>query len=254
MLFLSLAALGVVYGDIGTISLYPLRECFHGEHAIEASIANVYGVLSLVFWSLIIVITIKYLLIVMRADNDGEGGILALMALIKPTTSGKSFRSSAVIVLGLFGAALLYGDGVITPAISVLSAVEGLKRANPIFEPFIIPLTLLILIILFAVQYTGTKGFGKMFGPITLIWFFTIGLLRSVSILKTQDVLSAVNPMYAVIFFLITKFTGFIILGSGLLVVTGGEALYADMGHFGPVPIKIACVTIDLTSLMFNYS
>ncbi|MBK6504483.1 MAG: potassium transporter Kup [Ignavibacteria bacterium] len=253
MLFLSLAALGVVYGDIGTSPLYALRECFHGEHAIEASIANVYGVLSLVFWSLIIVITIKYLLIVMRADNDGEGGILALMALIKPTTSGKSFRSSAVIVLGLFGAALLYGDGVITPAISVLSAVEGLKRANPIFEPFIIPLTLIILIILFAVQYKGTKGVGKIFGPITLIWFFTIGILGLVSILKNPDVLSAVNPMYAVNFFIINKFAGFIILGSVFLVVTGGEALYADMGHFGPVPIKIAWFTIVLPSLMLNY-
>jgi len=253
LLLLSLTALGVVYGDIGTSPLYALRECFHGAHAIEASQANVFGVLSLVFWSLIIVISIKYLLIVMRADNDGEGGILALMALIKPTTSGKGFRSSAVIILGLFGAALLYGDGVITPAISVLSAVEGLKRANPIFEPYIIPLTLIILIVLFAVQYKGTKGVGKIFGPITLVWFITIGALGLASILKNPDILSAVNPVYAVEFFLINKFAGFIILGSVFLVVTGGEALYADMGHFGPVPIKIAWFAIVLPSLLLNY-
>lgn len=243
----------MVYGDIGTSPLYALRECFHGPHAIEASNLNVLGVLSLVFWSLIIVITVKYLIIVMRADNDGEGGILALMALVKPSKTTTGFGYVAIVVLGLIGAALLYGDGVITPAISVLSAVEGLKIATPFFEPYIIPLTLLILIGLFAVQYKGTTKVGRIFGPITLIWFLSIGALGLVSIFKTPDVLKAINPVYAYEFFVHNGFMGFVILGSVFLVVTGGEALYADMGHFGPLPIKVAWFTVVLPCLLFSY-
>ncbi len=205
------------------------------------------------FWSLVIVISIKYLIIVMRADNDGEGGILALMALVKPETGGKKLRSGLIVVLGLFGAALLYGDGVITPAISVLSAVEGLKIATPFFEPYIIPFTLIILIGLFAVQFKGTSGVGKIFGPITLLWFLTIGTLGFASIIEFPEVIEAVNPYYAVDFFIVNKFMGFVILGSVFLVVTGGEALYADMGHFGPIPIKVAWFAIVLPCLLLCY-
>ncbi len=200
-----------------------------------------------------IVISIKYLIIVMRADNDGEGGILALMALVKPETGGKKLRSGLIVVLGLFGAALLYGDGVITPAISVLSAVEGLKIATPFFEPYIIPFTLIILIGLFAVQFKGTSGVGKIFGPITLLWFLTIGTLGFASIIEFPEVIEAVNPYYAVDFFIVNKFMGFVILGSVFLVVTGGEALYADMGHFGPIPIKVAWFAIVLPCLLLCY-
>ncbi|MBX7044005.1 MAG: potassium transporter Kup [Ignavibacteria bacterium] len=253
LLFLSLTALGVVYGDIGTSPLYALRECFHGPHAIAATKSNVLGVLSLVFWSLVIVISVKYLLIVMRANNDGEGGILALMALVKPESGGKIHRSGIIAVLGLFGAALLYGDGVITPAISVLSAVEGLKIATPFFEPYIIPLTLIILIVLFAVQYKGTSSVGKIFGPITLMYFFSIGALGFASIAEFPEVIAAVNPFYAIEFFIVNKFMGFVILGSVFLVVTGGEALYADMGHFGPVPIRVAWFGIVLPCLLLCY-
>lgn len=209
--------------------------------------------LSLVFWSLVIVISIKYLIIVMRADNDGEGGILALMALVKPETGGKKHRSGLIVVLGLFGAALLYGDGVITPAISVLSAVEGLKIATPFFEPYIIPLTLIILIALFAVQYKGTSNVGKIFGPITLLYFFSIGTLGFASIIEYPEVIGAINPYYAVEFFIVNKFMGFVILGSVFLVVTGGEALYADMGHFGPIPIRVAWFAIVLPCLLLCY-
>ncbi len=209
--------------------------------------------LSLVFWSLLIEISIKYLIIVMRADNDGEGGILALMALVKPETGGKKHRSGLIVVLGLFGAALLYGDGVITPAISVLSAVEGLKIATPFFEPYIIPLTLIILIALFAVQYKGTSSVGKIFGPITLLYFFSIGILGFASIIEYPEVIGAINPYYALEFFIVNKFMGFVILGSVFLVVTGGEALYADMGHFGPIPIRVAWFAIVLPCLLLCY-
>jgi len=250
---LSFAALGIVYGDIGTSPLYALKECFHGHNAIAPTDGNVLGILSLVFWALIITISIKYLLLVMRADNDGEGGILALMALVRPTNSNKGWKYVLIMTLGLFGAALLYGDGIITPAISVLSAVEGLKIATPFFEPYILPLTVLILTILFAVQYKGTSGVGKVFGPVTLIWFITIAILGLMSIIKNPEILKAVNPYYAVEFFVVNKFHGFVLLGSVFLVVTGGEALYADMGHFGRRPIKYAWFTIVLPCLLLNY-
>lgn len=252
LLLLSLSALGIVYGDIGTSPLYALKECFIGHNAMATTDDNVLGILSLIFWSLIIVISLKYLLLVMRADNDGEGGILALMALVK-TENTKGFKYMIVLTLGLFGAALLYGDGIITPAISVLSAVEGLKVATPFFEPVIIPLTVIILTVFFAVQHKGTAGVGKIFGPVTFIWFISIALLGIISVFETPEVLKSVNPKFAVNFFIENGYHGFIILGSVFLVVTGGEALYADMGHFGCKPIKLAWFTLVLPCLLMNY-
>ena len=251
-LLLSMSALGIVYGDIGTSPLYALKECFHGHYAIAVTDSNVLGVLSLIFWSLILIITVKYILIVMRADNDGEGGILALMALIRPENA-KGTRYAIILAVGLFGAALLYGDGIITPAISVLSAVEGLTVATPFFEPFIIPLTVIIIFTLFSVQYKGTAGVGKIFGPITFVWFSVLAILGIISVIETPEVLKSMNPYYGYIFFIENGFHGFVILSAVFLVVTGGEALYADMGHFGPKPIKIAWFTIVLPSLLLNY-
>ncbi|MBX7044462.1 MAG: potassium transporter Kup [Ignavibacteria bacterium] len=251
LLALSLGALGVVYGDIGTSPLYALRECFSGHYGLMPTHDNVLGVLSLIFWSLIIVVTIKYLVVILRADNDGEGGILALMALVKP--SGKSKSALVIVSLGIFGASLLYGDGIITPAISVLSAVEGLNIATPFFEPYVIPLTVVILFCLFAVQKKGTGSVGKMFGPITLIWFVAIGLLGIKGIASNFEVIKSVNPYYAVTFFTHNGFAGFIVLGSVFLVITGGEALYADMGHFGRKPIRIAWFAVVLPCLFLNY-
>jgi KUP system potassium uptake protein len=250
LLGLSLGALGIVYGDIGTSPLYALRECFLGSHSVEPSRVNVLGVMSLIFWSLLIVISVKYLVFVMRADNRGEGGILALMALIR---TGGSRRRGLLIAMGLFGAALLYGDGMITPAISVLSAVEGLKVATTFFEPYVIPITLAILIGLFLIQRRGTAGIGKLFGPIMTVWFLILAVLGLRWIFIEPAVLAAVNPLYAVRFFAHAKLQGFLVLGSVFLVVTGGEALYADMGHFGRRPIRVAWFVLVLPSLLLNY-
>lgn len=250
---LSLAALGVVYGDIGTSPLYAMRECFHGAHAVAVTPANILGVLSLIFWSLILVVSVKYLVFVVRADNHGEGGILSLMALstsISP--SGKS-EKWLLIVIGIFGAALLYGDGVLTPAISILGAMEGLTVATPALTPFIVPITIVILVGLFMIQNRGTAGIGKIFGPITLIWFSVLAILGIAQIFHFPQVLSAINPLYAVNFFANNGWHGFVILGSVFLVVTGGEALYADMGHFGMRPIRLAWFAIVLPSLLLNY-
>ena len=252
LLGLSLGALGVVYGDIGTSPLYALRECFLGSHSVPPTRLNVLGVMSLIFWSLIIVISIKYLVFVMRADNRGEGGILALMALIR-TGHGHSRRRGLLIAMGLFGAALLYGDGMITPAISVLSAVEGLEVATTFFDPYVIPITIAILVILFVIQRRGTEGIGKLFGPVMMIWFATLALLGLRWIVREPSVLVAVNPWHAVQFFAHNRVQGFLVLGSVFLVVTGGEALYADMGHFGRRPIRIAWFTLVLPALMINY-
>ncbi|HXM76242.1 MAG TPA: KUP/HAK/KT family potassium transporter, partial [Thermoanaerobaculia bacterium] len=199
---LSLGALGIVYGDIGTSPLYALRECFHGPHGIAPTSGNVLGVLSLVFWSLVIVISIKYLVFVMRADNRGEGGILALISLIRPPRPDSRGVRWLLVLLGIFGAALLYGDGIITPAISVLSAVEGLRIATPVFERFVEPITIVILIGLFLIQKRGTGGVGAIFGPAMLVWFACIAVLGAHSVLATPEVLYAVNPMHAVRFFI----------------------------------------------------
>jgi KUP system potassium uptake protein len=253
LLILSLAALGVVYGDIGTSPLYAIRECFHGPHAVAATHANILGVLSLIFWSLIIVISIKYLVFVLRADNHGEGGILSLMALATPITpSGKSERWF-LIGIGLFGAALLYGDGIITPAISVLGAMEGLSVATPMLEPYVAPITIAILIALFLFQNNGTAKVGKVFGPVTFLWFATIALLGLVQIARQPAVFAAINPLHGVNFFFNNGWRGYLVLGSVFLVVTGGEALYADMGHFGARPIRIVWFAVVLPALLLNY-
>ncbi len=250
---LSLTALGIVYGDIGTSPLYALRECFHGAHAIAATRANVLGVLSLVFWTVVIVVTLKYVLYVLRADNRGEGGILALLALIPARLRGGRERRWLLVALGLFGAALLYGDGMITPAISVLSAVEGLGAATPFFEPYVVPITLGILVGLFLFQRRGTAGIGAVFGPVMLLWFSTLALLGLRWIARDPGVLAAVNPAYAISFFLHNGARGYLVLGAVFLVSTGGEALYADMGHFGRRPIEIDWFSLVAPALLLNY-
>lgn len=251
-LFLSITALGVVYGDIGTSPLYALKECFNPHHGLIPNHDNVLGVLSLILWSLIIVVTIKYHIFIIKFDNEGEGGILALMELVRPKKKiGKS--AFIIITIGLFGAALLYGDGIITPAISVLSAIEGLNVATPFFQPYIIPLTLIILFGLFYIQKKGTSGIGVIFGPLTFIWFVTLGILGIGSIVNNPEVLLAVNPLYGFNFFMHNGFLGFIVLGSVFLVTTGGEALYADMGHFGHKAIQTAWFSTALPALLLNY-
>jgi KUP system potassium uptake protein len=251
---LSLGALGVVYGDIGTSPLYALRECFNPAHGVGATHDNILGVLSLIFWSLVIVISLKYLVFVMRADNRGEGGILALMSLARTREAGgTSKRRALLIALGLFGSALLYGDGMITPAISVLSAIEGLEIAAPALTTYVAPITVVVLIVLFILQRIGTARVGAMFGPIMLVWFAVISLLGIIQIVHEPHVLAAVNPAYGVAFFVRNHLHGFLVLGAVFLVVTGGEALYADMGHFGARPIRIAWFTIVFPSLLLNY-
>ena len=250
---LSLTALGVVYGDIGTSPLYAMRECFHGPHAIEPSPANVFGVLSLIFWSLVVVISVKYLVFVLRADNRGEGGILALTALATPIKVASRSERWGLVMLGIFGAALLYGDGMITPAISVLSAVEGLNVATPLFSPYVIPITIAVLIGLFLIQSHGTAGIGKVFGPVTFVWFTTLAALGIMQIWRNPAVLAAANPLYGVDFFLRNGWTGYLILGTVVLVITGGESLYVDLGHFGRRPIRLVWFTIVLPALLLNY-
>jgi KUP system potassium uptake protein len=252
---LALGALGVVYGDIGTSPLYALRECFHGPHSVAASQQNVLGVLSLVVWSLILLVSVKYLSLVLRADNKGEGGILALLALAFPGDSdARSGRAATVMLaLGIFGTALLYGDGMITPAISVLSAVEGLTVATHLFEPYIIPITVGILIALFSVRRHGTGKVGGVFGRVTVVWFLCLAALGVKGILSAPAVLAALNPWRAVSFFIGNGWHGFIVLGSVFLAVTGAEALYADMGHFGRKPIRLAWFALVLPALTLNY-
>lgn len=250
---LSLAALGVVYGDIGTSPLYAIRECFHGAHAVTPIPANILGVLSLIFWSLILVVSVKYLVFVTRADNHGEGGILSLTALSTPFSPSGKTEKWLLIVIGIFGASLLYGDGVLTPAISILGAMEGLTVATPSLSPFVVPVTVVILVCLFMIQSKGTAGVGKIFGPVTLLWFLVLAILGISQIIHYPQVLGAINPYYGINFFIQNGWHGFIILGSVFLVVTGGEALYADMGHFGVRPIRLAWFGIVLPSLILNY-
>ncbi len=253
LLPLSLAALGVVYGDIGTSPLYALRACFFGGNPVPINAENVLGVLSLIFWSLIFVISIKYLAFVMRADNRGEGGILALLALVDPWRRISGVPRSALVVFGIFGAALLYGDGMITPAISVLSAVEGLKVTGHPLHHAVLPITVLILIALFMLQSRGTSRVGAVFGPIMVVWFTVMGLLGAASIVADPGVLRALNPYHAFNFFQNNGWGGYLVLGGVFLVVTGGEALYADMGHFGRAPIRLAWFGLVLPALLLNY-
>jgi KUP system potassium uptake protein len=259
-LALSLAALGVVFGDLGTSPLYALQEAFHGERGIAPSAENVVGCLSLFLWSLIIMVSLKYVVILMRADNQGEGGILALLALLvadvsrnAPATARGWHQGGVWIMLALVGTAMLYGDGVITPAISVLSAVEGLSVATPAFDPYVVPLTVFILVALFAVQVKGSGNVGVAFGPILATWFVVIMVLGIVSLAQTPQALAAFNPMAAYEFFQRNGFKGFVALGAVVLCLTGGEALYADMGHFGRRPIRLAWYGLALPALVCNY-
>jgi KUP system potassium uptake protein len=245
---LSLSALGVVYGDIGTSPLYALRECFKPGYGLAPTPSNVFGILSLIVWSLVVVVSVKYLVVMMRLDNRGEGGIMALLALILSLR-----RRWVFVALGLFGAALLYGDGIITPAISVLSATEGLQVAAPAFAPFVLPSTLVLLFLLFSVQKYGTARVGGIFGPIMLIWFVTIGLLGAVEIVRAPGILLALNPWYGARLFWEQRAAAFFVLGGVVLAVTGAEALYADLGHFGRRPIRIAWFTVVLPALLLNY-
>ncbi|HQY65131.1 MAG TPA: KUP/HAK/KT family potassium transporter, partial [Polyangiaceae bacterium] len=238
---LMLGALGIVFGDIGTSPLYTLAECTHGPHAVPPTHDNVLGVLSLVFWALMLVVTVKYLVFIMRADNRGEGGILALLALLPERfRASKTTPVGVLAVVVIAGAALLYGDGMITPAISVLAAVEGLKTVSPAFTPYVIPATVAILIALFLIQSRGTAAVGVLFGPVMVTWFLTIGALGAYHASKNPAVFQALSPAHAVGFFLHHGKHGFMVLGSVVLAVTGGEALYADMGHFGKRPIRLA--------------
>ena len=250
---LALGALGVVYGDIGTSPLYALKQCF-GPHGVAPTQENVLGILSLIFWSLTLLISFWYLGVIMRADNRGEGGILALTALfgsMRDIVEGQ--RRPFYMVVGIFGAALLYADGMLTPAVSVLSAVEGLHVVTPAFDRWVIWIALIILIGLFLVQRLGTAKVGNFFGPITMIWFFVIALLGVRAIATDVEILRAINPVHAVRFFAHNHWRGFVVLGSVFLVVTGGEALYADMGHFGRRPIRLAWFTIVFPALILNY-
>jgi len=250
---LSLTALGIVFGDIGTSPIYALRESFNPANGIAPTQANVLGILSLILWSLIIVISLKYLTFVMRADNHGEGGIIALTALVNPRSQVTARKRLVLVMAGLFGAALLYGDSMITPAISVLSAIEGLEVATPLFRPYVIPITLVILITLFSVQRRGTAGIGMLFGPVTLVWFLTLAVLGVFGIASHPGVIAAVNPLQGAAFFARNGLAGFLVLGSVFLVVTGGEALYADMGHFGIRPIRLTWFILVLPALVLNY-
>ncbi len=252
---LSLLALGVVYGDIGTSPLYALQQAFHGQHGIPVTQGNVLGVLSLIFWALILIVTVKYHVVIIRADNKGEGGVLALMAMVQGSRIARGLSPRRImIVLGIFGAALLYADGALTPAVSVLSAVEGLSIAAPTLQPrVILAITLAILVALFLFQSRGTAGIGAIFGPVMLVWFGTIAVLGLNGILKHPAVVGAVLPTHAIRFLAEDPGRGLIVLGAVFLVVTGGEALYADLGHFGHTAIQLAWFTIPLPALLLNY-
>jgi len=253
-LSLALGALGVVYGDIGTSPLYAIRECFHGLHAIELTENNIMGVLSLVFWSLTVVVSVKYVTFILKADNNGEGGIFALLSLVpKPVRRISQGARSAVVLAGIFGAALLYGDGIITPAISVLSAVEGLTVATEAARPMVLPCTIVILFALFLAQYRGSSAIGNVFGPIMMLWFVTIAVFGMESIIRNPRVFLAINPAYGYEFFAVNHLHGMVVLGSVVLCITGGEALYADLGHFNRKAIRMSWLGIVFPALLLNY-
>ncbi len=250
---LALAALGVVYGDIGTSPLYTMKEVFAGIHPIPLTPENVLGILSLILWSLIIVVSIKYVVFIMRADNRGEGGIMAMIALALQGAKGQPKYQRAIMLAGLLGAGMFYGDGMVTPAISVLSALEGLDVATPAFRPFVIPLTLTVLFVLFFVQRKGTGSVGALFGPVMLLWFATLGCLGIYNIVSSPEVLRAFSPTYGLFFLVENRGIAIVAMGAVVLSVTGAEALYADMGHFGSKPIRQAWFGFVLPALMLNY-
>ncbi|MDH2068980.1 low affinity potassium transporter Kup [Pantoea sp. GD03673] len=248
---LTLAAIGVVYGDIGTSPLYTLRECLSGQFGFGVEREAVFGFLSLIFWLLVLVVSLKYISYVMRADNAGEGGILTLMSLAGRHTGARA--TAVLVIMGLIGGSFFYGEVVITPAISVMSAIEGLEIAAPSLDPFIVPMSIAVLTLLFAIQKHGTGMVGKLFAPVMLIWFLVLAILGVMGIMRNPDVLHALNPAYAVQFFLHYKSVSFFALGAVVLAITGVEALYADMGHFGKVPIRLAWFSVVLPSLVLNY-
>ena len=249
---LTLGAIGVVYGDIGTSVLYAVKEVFGSGH-VPFTPDNVYGILSIFFWTLTVIVSIKYVALALRADNNGEGGLIAMLALASTAVKDKPQLRRTLLVVGIFGTSLFYGDGVITPAISVLSAVEGLEVVSPAFKQGVIPITLVILCALFAVQKHGTSGIGRFFGPITLIWFAVLALLGISQIATNPGILVALSPHYALMFMWANPGTTFIILGAVVLCVTGAEALYADLGHFGKKPIRLAWFSVVMPSLVLNY-
>ena len=250
---LALAALGVVYGDIGTSPLYTMKEVFAGIHPIPLVPENILGILSLILWSLIVVVSIKYVVFIMRADNRGEGGIMALIALALHGAKGNRKQQRMIMLAGLLGAGMFYGDGMVTPAMSVLSALEGLNVATPALQPFVIPLTLAILFFLFYFQRRGTASVGALFGPVMMVWFSTLGLMGLYNIAASLEVLKAVNPVYAIRFLIENRGVAVVAMGAVVLAVTGAEALYADMGHFGSRPIRQAWFGFVLPALVLNY-
>lgn len=249
---LTLGAIGIVYGDIGTSVLYALKVLFSTTH-VPLTPANVYGVLSLVFWTVTVIVSLKYVTLILRADNNGEGGLIAMLALASNAVADRPALRNVLLAVGIFGTAIFYGDGVITPAISVLSAVEGLELLSPVFKPYIVPLALVIIFLLFYVQKNGTSGIGRLFGPICTVWFLTIAALGVPHILAHPEVLAAVNPLHALRFVAEQKGTAFVLLGALVLTVTGTEALYADLGHFGKKPIRLAWFGLVMPALLINY-
>jgi len=250
---LVLAAIGVVFGDIGTSPLYALKECFSPEHGIPYSPEAVMGIISMIFWSLILIVTVKYVVFVLRADNNGEGGVLSLMALaLRATRSDRKKISAGLLMLGALGACMLLGESVITPAISVLSAIEGLEVITPDLKRYVIPLTLVIVILLFYVQSYGTAAVGRLFGPIMVIWFSVLAILGVVNIYNNPQILAAVSPLYAIAYIQAHALQAYIVMGSVVLSVTGVEALYLDMGHFGRKPVRMAWLLVALPALLAN--
>ena len=249
---LTLSAIGVVYGDIGTSVLYAVKEVFGSGH-VAFTPENVYGIMSIFFWTLTVIVSIKYVVLVLRADNNGEGGLVAMLALASQAVKESPRLRQVLLTVGIFGTCLFYGDGVITPAISVLGAMEGLEVISPKFHAYIVPLTLIVLFLLFIVQKRGTAGIGKFFGPVTLLWFIVISSLGVAQIATNPVILKALNPLYAVIFMWHNPGTTFILLGAVVLCVTGAEALYADLGHFGKKPIRLAWFTVVMPALTLNY-
>ena len=247
---MTLGALGVVYGDIGTSPLYTMKEVFNPDHGVPLDAPNIIGAVSVIIWALMVVVTLKYVILILRADNRGEGGIMALTAL---AAAGTPARRTLLLLTGVLGAALFYGDSVITPAISVLGAVEGLESITPAFKPFVVPISVVVIVGLFMVQRFGTGAVGKLFGPIITVWFVVLGVIGALQIVQQPQILEALNPLKAVAFLQARGWHLFLIMGSIVLALTGAEALYADMGHFGARPIRIAWTSIVLPSLALNY-
>ncbi|NVD96813.1 potassium transporter Kup [Massilia sp. BJB1822] len=250
---LTLAAVGIVYGDIGTSPLYTLKTVFDPQHGLALNAPNLIGIVSLIFWGLTIIVSLKYVTLVLRADNRGEGGIMALMALALSSVSRHSRWHTVLLLVGVFGATLFYGDSVITPAISVLSAIEGLEVATPAFSPYVVPLTIIVLVALYAVQSHGTAGIGRWFAPVMVVWFIALSVMGVINIVKSPAILAALNPWHALVFMYENRLIAFVALGAVVLSLTGAEALYADMGHFGKKPIRTAWFMIVFPALALNY-